>query len=373
MGPPREGMRTGYTTGACATAATRAALLALLRQQPLDHIVIRLPAGQEADFSLHSCSFTQEEGRASIIKDAGDDPDVTHGAEVRARVCWTAGEGVVFRAGEGVGMVTKPGLPVPPGEPAINPGPREMIAATVAEVLAEAGLPGRGVVVEISIPGGEELARKTFNPRLGIVGGLSILGTTGIVVPYSTAAWLASVVQGIDVAAAQGYRHVVLTVGERGERFARRLVPLPEDAFVQIGPFFGDALRHCARTGMARVTLAAMVGKLAKFAAGNESVHNTQSAQDFAFLADLAAQAGGAGELLEQVRAANTAQEVGALLLGQGLMDFFPLLCRRAWDFAVHGLGVPFVLEVLTTGQDGALLGRYPPDTLAIMPTNPGS
>src|SRR5439155_22933134 len=206
---------------------------------------------------------TETDGSASVIKDAGDDPDVTHGAEICARVTWGNEPGVTFRRGVGVGLVTKKGLPVPPGEPAINPAPRRLIADTVAEVLAGRGLAGRGVVVEIAVPRGEELAKKTFNPRLGIVGGISILGTTGVVVPYSTAAWRATVTQEIDVAAAQGLRHLVLTVGARGERLARNLFPLPAEAFVQTGPFFGDALRHCAAVGIERVTLAAMVGTLA--------------------------------------------------------------------------------------------------------------
>src|SRR4051794_19864259 len=308
MTAPKENLRYGYTTGACAAAASRAALLALVRQQRLTDVTIRLPAGRLVTFALHSCAHTDTEGRASVIKDAGDDPDVTHQAEICSRVTWGGAPGVSFRRGVGVGLVTKKGLPVPPGEPAINPAPRRLIAETIQEVLAEVGLAGRGVVVEISVPRGEELARKTFNPRLGIVGGISILGTTGIVVPYSTSAWLASVTQEIDVAVAQGRRDLVLTVGERGERFARKLFPRPEEAFVQIGPFFGDALRHCAKAGVQRVTLASMVGKLAKFAAGHESVHSTNSAQDFAFLAEVARSAGGGAELLERVRGCNTAQ-----------------------------------------------------------------
>src|SRR5262249_42470404 len=154
---------------------------------------------------------------------------------------------------------------------------------TVDETLREKGVGGRGVVVEIGVPRGEELAKKTFNPRLGIVGGISILGTTGIVVPYSTAAWLATVTQEIDVAVAQGLRRLVLTVGARGERLARGTFPEIEEGFVQVGPFFGDALRHCGRVGVEKVMLAAMIGKLAKFAAGHESVHSTASSQDFAF------------------------------------------------------------------------------------------
>jgi cobalt-precorrin-5B (C1)-methyltransferase len=360
MTSDRQGLRSGYTTGACAAAASKGALLALVCQRPVAEVAIRLPAGQTVAFALHSCAFTEGEGRASVIKDAGDDPDVTHQAEICARVTWQAEPGVTFRRGVGVGLVTKKGLPVPPGEPAVNPAPRRLIAETIQEALAEHGLAGRGVAVEVSVPRGEELAKKTFNPRLGIVGGISILGTTGIVVPYSTAAWLASVTQEIDVAVAQGIKEVVLTVGARGERLARRLFPLPEDAFVQIGPFFGGALRHCAQVGVERVTLAAMIGKLAKFAAGNESVHSTASSQDFAFLAEEARATGAGAALVEQVARANTAQEVAELLSAAGLPGAFDAICRRAWDFAATLLRPRQALDVYLVGQDGAVLGCHP-------------
>lgn len=357
--PPGQ-LRTGFTTGTCATAATRAALLALVHQCPVVRVNVALPGGQRVTFAMQSCRFSPSEAQASVIKDAGDDPDVTHGAEVGACVRWSEEAGVRFERGPGVGLVTKPGLPVPPGEPAINPTPRQMMTETVREVLAEAGLSGRGVVVQVSIAGGEELARKTFNPRLGIVGGLSILGTTGIVVPYSTEAWQASVLQGIDVAHALGCRHIALTVGARGERFARALLDLTEEAFVQVGPFFGAALRHCAAAGTERVSLVSMIGKLAKFAAGNESVHNTRSAQDFDFLACLAEEAGAGPELRACIRQANTAQEVSSLVAAAGLHAFHGLVCRRAWEFACGQLRLPYPLTVLLTGQDGALLGQYP-------------
>jgi cobalt-precorrin-5B (C1)-methyltransferase len=360
MEPAKENLRSGYTTGACAAAATKGALLALIDRRAVTEVAVRPPGGAVVTFALHSCSHTESEGSASVIKDAGDDPDVTHGAEVCARVGWGEEPGVTFHRGVGVGLVTKKGLPVPPGEPAINPAPRQLIADTVADVLAEKGLAGRGVVVEIAVPRGEELAKKTFNPRLGIVGGISILGTTGVVVPYSTAAWVASVTQEIDVAAAQGLRQLVLTVGARGERLARGLFPLPEEAFVQIGPFFGDALRRCARAGIEKVILAAMIGKLAKFAAGNESVHSTASSQDFAFLADTARAVGADAGLVEQIVRANTAQEVAELVAASGPAEFFRALCRQAWEFAKGLVGGACSMDVYLTGQAGEVLGRYP-------------
>jgi cobalt-precorrin-5B (C1)-methyltransferase len=307
---------------------------------------------------MHACTFTAEEGRASVIKDAGDDPDVTHLAEIRARVTWRDEPGVTFQRGAGVGLVTKKGLPVSPGEPAINPAPRKLIAETIREVLAEHGRLDRGVAVEISVPRGEELAKKTFNPRLGIVGGISILGTTGIVVPYSTSAWLASVTQEIDVAVAAGIKELILTVGARGERLARQHFAAPEEAFVQIGPFFGDALRHCVNVGVEQVILTAMIGKLAKFAAGNESVHSTSSRQDFAFLAELARAAGADAVLVEQIMQANTAQEVAELVSGKKLTGFYASLCERACAFAATLAREAMALEVYLTGPDGEILGR---------------
>jgi cobalt-precorrin-5B (C1)-methyltransferase len=214
--------------------------------------------------------------------------------------------------------------------------------------------------VEIAVPKGEELARKTFNPRLGIVGGISILGTSGIVVPYSTAAWVASVTQEIDVAAAGGQRELVLTVGARGERQAQALFALPEEAFVQTGPFFGDALRHCARVGVRKVILAAMIGKLAKFAAGNESVHSSSSRLDFAFLAQTARAAGAGLELVDRILTSNTAQEVSEWVSAGGVQGFHQALCEKAWRFAEALSKGAFALEVYLTGPGGEVLGRYP-------------
>jgi cobalt-precorrin-5B (C1)-methyltransferase len=360
MARSKENLRSGYTTGACATAATKGALLALVHRRSFSDVTIRLPAGQLVTFALKSSAHTDRDGRASVIKDAGDDPDVTHGAEICARVAWGGLDAVRFLRGVGVGLVTKRGLPVPPGEPAINPVPRQMIAEAVAEVLADAGLGGTGVDVEISVPGGEALALKTFNPRLGIIGGISILGTTGIVVPYSTEAWLASVLQGIDVAVAQDCRHLVLTVGASGERFARAVFSFPEVAFVQVGPFFGDALRHCAVAGVGRASLMAMVGKLAKFAAGNESVHSQDSHQDFGFLAAVARESGADDDLARRAGAANTAQEVSDLLVEAGLPRFHRRICDLAREFGQTLCGPSCLLEVIVTDRSGNVLGRSP-------------
>jgi cobalt-precorrin-5B (C1)-methyltransferase len=356
----RATLRSGYTTGACATAATKGALYALIYQRCFPHTSIRLPRGQEVTFQLHSCSYTADEGRSSVIKDAGDDPDVTHKAEICSCVTWSEHPGVHLTRGVGVGLVTRKGLPVPVGEPAINPVPRQMLTETVQEVLASTQYAHRGVTVEISVPNGAALAQKTLNPRLGIIDGISILGTTGIVVPYSLAAWEASVVQNIDVAVAQGCEHLIFTVGGRGESFAQRLFALSEIAFVQIGDFFGMALRHAAEAGAQKVSLASMIGKLAKFAAGNESVHSRQSRQDFAFLGTLARAAGADASLVQHVQSANTAQEVSECMEETGLTTFHDLICHAAWQYAASITHEAYPLEILLLGKAGEILGRYP-------------
>jgi cobalt-precorrin-5B (C1)-methyltransferase len=350
-------LRHGYTTGACAAAAAKGALLSLLQQQAVAEVSLVLPMGQVVAFPLHRCEFSRDEAFASVIKDAGDDPDVTHHAEIGARIRWSSHTGVAIRGGKGVGIVTKKGLPVQPGEPAINPAPRKLIIDTLAQVLAEAHAPQPGVVVEVVVPRGEELAKKTFNPRLGIVGGISILGTTGIVVPYSTSAWVASVVQAIDVAAAQGIGHVVLSVGARGERLARQYFDLPEMAFIQTGPFIGEALAQCGKDGIVHISLTAMIGKLAKFAAGHSSVHSTSGPQDFKFLAGIATEVGADANMVEQVLGANTAQEVAEMMSEHGLTEFFIRLCRRAAEFARTRTSSALV-DVLLLAHDGRLLAR---------------
>ena len=353
-------LRSGYTTGACATAAAKGALLALIHQRRFAKARIRLPIGQSVTFPLHTCAYTPTEGCGSVIKDAGDDPDVTHKAEICARVTWQDQPGVGFARGVGVGLVTKPGLPIPPGEPAINPVPRQMLTEMANAILARTQNQHRGVTIELSVPNGEVLAQKTFNPRLGILGGISILGTTGIVVPYSLAAWEASVVQNIDVAVAQDCEHLIFVTGGRGERFAQRLFDLPQIAFVQLGEFFGRALRHAAEAGARRVTLAAMIGKLSKFAAGNESVHSKKSAQDFQFFARVAQDVGAAEPLRMQILEANTAQAVSEMADEAGLTGFHDRICQETWQFARSLTQDQYPLEVLLLGKQGDVLGQYP-------------
>src|SRR5580698_3205627 len=232
-------LRRGWTTGTCASAAAKAAFAALRTGEFPDPVEVTLPRGERVSFALAQTRRDPDSASAGVIKDAGDDPDVTHGALIVATVrAGAPGSGVTFRAGAGVGTVTRPGLAIPPGDPAINPVPRRMIRDAIAEVAALAQRAG-DVEVEIAIPGGEELAAKTLNGRLGIVGGLSILGTTGIVVPYSCAAWIASIHRGIDVARAAGLSHVAGATGSSSESAVQRFHDLPDTALIDMGDFVG--------------------------------------------------------------------------------------------------------------------------------------
>ncbi len=319
-----------------------------------------LPRGERPSFVL---ALTRKEGNsatAGVIKDAGDDPDVTHGALIVATVRPGApGAGVTFRAGEGVGMVTRPGLPIPPGEPAINPVPRRMIRDAIAEV-ADAVGHAADAEVEISIPGGEALAAKTLNGRLGIVGGLSILGTTGIVVPYSCSAWIHSIHRGIDVARAAGVTHVAGATGASSEAAVQKLYGLPEIALIDMGDFVGGMLKYVRAHPLPRVTIAGGVAKMTKLAQGLTDLHSKRGEVDRALLADFVRAAGGSQELAARIVAANTAAEAFALARAEGvaLGDAVARAARQTAERVVAGRDV--AIEVVLFDRDGALIGRAP-------------
>jgi cobalt-precorrin-5B (C1)-methyltransferase len=369
--PPRQpgGRREGFTTGTAAAAAAKAACLVLLDRGWPESVSVLLPLGRVLDIPINTLEWDGETASAGVVKDAGDDPDVTHGAEIFAHLRWTTLAGIHLRGGPGVGTVTRPGLELPVGSPAINPVPQQMIRQAVADVLGTEQ-PDPGLEVTISVPGGEELARRTFNPRLGILGGLSILGTTGIVRPMSTAAWRASVLQAIDVAAANGVEHLVLSTGGRTERFAQALFPhLPEMAFVEMGIFTGDSLRRAAARGLRRVSLCTLIGKLSKIAAGHLQTHVAGHQVDCAFLAELVRQAGGDADLVAAIRTANTAREVLERVTQAGLTNFFQLLCQHAAQQAQAVAGPDLAVEVLLFDFTGQVLGRWPPLAPAANPS----
>jgi cobalt-precorrin-5B (C1)-methyltransferase len=351
-------LRYGWTTGACATAATTAAYTALLTGTFPDPVRITLPKGRTPAFALATEELRADRATAGVVKDAGDDPDVTHGALVGATVrLGVPGSGVTFVAGAGVGVVTKPGLPLAVGEPAINPVPRRLIREHVAEVAATHGGAG-DVVVELTVRDGAELARHTWNPRLGIVGGLSILGTTGVVVPYSCSAWIDSIRRGVDVARAVGHRHVAGCTGSTSERVAAEVFGLPEDALLDMGDFAGAVLKYVRRHPVDRLSIVGGVGKLAKLADGYLDLHSARSQVNKVLLAELAV-AGGAGPALsERVAAANTALDALRLCQADGV-PLGDLIAARAVATAAEVVrGAPVAVDVVVIDRAGTVVGR---------------
>lgn len=353
-------LRRGWTTGACATAAAKAAMTALLGGEFPDPVEITLPQGQTPSFALAEARLGDGSATAGVVKDAGDDPDVTHGALIRVTVrLGPPGSGVAFRAGPGVGTVTLPGLPVPVGEPAINPVPRRMIGAAIAEVAARFGR-SSDALVEVSVENGEALAQRTMNPRLGIKGGLSILGTTGIVVPYSCAAWIASIHEGIDVARAIGLDHVAGATGNTSEDAVRRLHGLSDSALIDMGDFVGGMLKYLRTHPVPRVTVAGGIAKMTKLAQGRLDLHSKRGSVDLTALADLARTAGGDMTLAQKIAASNTALEAfeHAAEAGVALGDE---VAKAAWRTAAEVLdGAGIALEIAVFDRQGRLVGRVP-------------
>ncbi len=302
-------LRRGWTTGACAAAAAKAAFAALRGGGFPDPVTITLPGGQQPAFALARSRRGDDYAMAGVIKDAGDDPDVTHGALILATLRpGRPGTGIRFTAGEGVGTVTKPGLPLPVGEAAINPMPRKMIASAIADIAGDGNPPD--LTVEIAIPGGEELAARTWNPRLGIVGGLSVLGTTGIVVPFSCSAWIASIHRGVDVARATGCRRIVACTGSTSEAALRRMLDDPPQAWIDMGDFIGGLLKYLRRHPVENLIVAGGFAKICKLAAGHMDLHSARSRVDFAFLAEQARHCGLDKDRCAAIAQANTALEV---------------------------------------------------------------
>jgi cobalt-precorrin-5B (C1)-methyltransferase len=355
----RQGLRSGYTTGSCATAGAKAAALTIIGRRPVDEVVITLPRGDQVRFALHSCvRYSDTAAECSVIKDAGDDPDVTHGAEIFTRVDLEPPPGLRYCAGKGIGTVTKPGLELAVGEPAINPMPRRMIRQGLAEVLGNAW-DSVGATVTISIPNGEELAKQTLNGRLGILGGLSILGTTGIVEPYSNSAFKVSILKAIRVARSNGCDHLVLTPGGRSETFAQQTFALPEESFIEVGDFVKQAMAYCRRNDPRRVTFGGFPAKFSKVAAGQLETHSREGEVDFQFLAEVGIEAGLPPGLVDKIRSATLAREVfGWIKQESAGAEFFRLLClsaQRALAKAVQG---SFACEAILFDFDGSILGH---------------
>lgn len=356
-----QNLRTGYTTGACATAACVAACTALYSGSWQDSVTIRLPRGREATFRIESAGQGNGWAEAAIRKDAGDDPDVTHGALIVVRVSESGERGQVdFAAGPGVGIVTRSGLPIAVGEPAINPVPRRMMSEAVEELWARYDRKS-GILITISVPGGERIARKTWNPRLGIVNGISILGTTGIVRPFSCSAWIASIHRGIDVARSNGCDHVIGSTGSTSELTAGRIYDLPEFAMLDMGDFVGGMLKYLRSHPVAMVTIAGGFGKLTKMAQGAIDLHSKRSQIDFDRLATLAGSVN--PELddrrIEQIRNANTST-LALSIAGHHLADRVAIEAAATARKIIPGRSCE--IEILVIDRSGRLVGAATSD-----------
>jgi len=345
------GLRNGFTTGTAAAAATRAALELLVAGRPAERVTVVLPGGATVQIAVHGCRRLAEHvAEASVIKDAGDDPDVTHGAEIGARVSWHPNGHarlVEIRGGAGVGTVTKPGLETPPGQAAINAGPRAMITQAVLGCMAAYGVYGLAET-EIFVPKGVELARHTLNGRLGIVGGISILGTTGIVRPLSHAAYVATIAAALSVARAAGLAEVVLTTGRRSERLAQARWPgRSVEAFVQMGDYFAETMALAAGKGFTRVILAVFFGKALKMAQGIGHTHAGSAELTLGRLAGWTLQISGDGQLSQTVAAANTARQAFELIQARCpavIEKVGQEMVRTALDFGQHQMAVTGVI-----------------------------
>ena len=356
-------LRTGYTTGTSASAATKASLLALISSHLYNTVEVVLPKSKIAKLKIAWLRFSQnsQSVTSAVIKDGGDDPDVTHGAEICSTVSLTIEKGrIEIDGGLGVGRVTRPGLGLEIGQAAINPVPKKMIEQVVLDS-AKSILPYHGVKVIISVPKGVELAKKTDNPRLGIVGGISILGTTGIVFPYSTASFAASIRQSLDVAISLGTTTVVLTTGGRSEDYIKKIYDtLPEYAFVQMGDFSGYTIKQCSNRNIKKIIIAGFIGKLTKMAMGIKQTHVRGSHVSMEYMANLASVCINSKNIINDIRKANTARHVSEIIIQNNIQNFFNLLCKQVYFEMYNHSNKSMEIEVVMFGFDGKIIGKYP-------------
>ncbi|MGE7959304.1 cobalt-precorrin-5B (C(1))-methyltransferase [Pseudomonas sp. NPDC089530] len=349
-------LRSGLTTGSCATATSLAAACLLLGGASADAVEIVLPKGKQVQMRLEFCRLTDKGAEAGTLKDAGDDPDVTHGALLYSQVRLIADSGIRFVAGKGVGTVTRPGLVLGVGEPAINPVPRRMIGEHLTALALERGYQG-GFEVTVNVEDGEALALKTMNPRLGILGGLSILGTSGIVRPFSCAAYIASIHQGIDVATTNGYQHIAACTGNASEDTMRRVYGLPEIALIEMGDFVGAVLKHLRKVPVERLSLCGGFGKISKLAAGHMDLHSRHSSIDLPQLAEWAAAVGADEALQSAIRGANTSQQALAMASAAGVA-LGDAVCQHALAFARSVVPPQVQVEVFAIDRQGGVVGH---------------
>jgi len=347
-------LRTGLTTGSCATACTVAAAHFLLGEKRLNKVSITLPKGKEVELPITELTLEEHVCKASTIKDAGDDPDVTHGATVFVELALVEHAGITFKAATGVGTVTKAGLVLDVGEPAINPVPRKMMQEHLQKMAAFYQYNG-GFKVAVGVINGEAIAQKTMNPKLGILGGLSILGTTGIVRPYSCSAWIASIHQGIDVAKANGIQHIAATTGNTSEDAIRSHYQLEDSALIEMGDFAGAVFKHLRKNPVVKLSICGGLGKVSKLANRHMDLNSRASSIDFKHLAKTAEELGANEQLLTAILDANTSIEVLQLCNEQGL-DLATALCEKALAFAESIVPTEVDVEVWATNRQGDLI-----------------
>ena len=360
----KRSLRTGYTTGTCAAAATKAALSALVSGNKLPKVNVSLPKDKHIVIDIAWIKFVNEKSvTASVIKDGGDDPDVTNGAEIWSTVSLLESSNkIMIDGGIGVGRVTKPGLGLEIGKAAINPTPLKMINQAIEEILEKQQKNRYGLSILISVPKGEEIAKRTDNPRLGIIGGISILGTTGIVIPYSTASFAASIRQSIDVSIAMGSDSVILTTGGRSEDFARSIFgnSVADHAYIQIGDFIGFSIKQCAIKKIKKAYVIGFIGKLTKMAMGVKQTHVKGSNVDMNFLATLANRCGANNDLVKKIKLANTARHVGELIDQSGLSMFYDVLCEEVYNHLSKDSPSDLQIKIILLDFTGKVIGNFP-------------
>ena len=357
---PKGRLRTGFTTGTSAAAGAKAGILSILNQKKTNFVDVILPKKSKIQIKIEKCEFNSYSARCSVIKDGGDDPDVTHRAEICTEVSLTDKLGQIeIDGGEGVGKVTKPGLGLEVGSAAINPTPKKMITENILEVGKDI-LKKNGIKVLISVPKGKDLAVKTDNPRLGILGGISILGTSGIVIPYSTASFAAAIRQSIDVTIAMGDNRVALTTGGRSEDFSKKIINLPDHCFIQMGDFSGYTVQQCAKKGIKKAHVAGFIGKLTKMAMGVKQTHVKGSKVDMKFLADMARKCNASIEAIDEIKHANTARHVFEIVTAKRIHGYFDLICSEVHDHLLRHSENKVEFDVIMFDFDGDIIGRFP-------------
>lgn len=344
-------LHTGFTTGSCATAAAKAALMVLLSGEKITEVSFKIPEGETMKMPIDSTEATPMSAKASVIKDSGNDPDVTNGCRISVTVAYATHPGITFYGGEGIGTVTLPGLGLDIGEPAINPAPRKNIIDELSSLYTG------GLDVTISLENGKDLAEKTFNPRVGVVGGVSIIGTTGIVRPFSHEAFIDCIRREMDVALAMNCERIVVNSGGKSERFMKVLFPdLPSHAFIHYGNAIGETMEIGREKGVPRITIGIMLGKAVKLAEGNMDTHSHKITVNREFLKKLAKDAGCSDKALDVMDQFNLARELPSSLSEGDASRFFPALLSLCHK---HCAGIfPNTLEAVLIADDGKILSR---------------